>query len=192
MRTHHLKLKYDYDPQVRSVEDTYRGLIEAMMRAMKSNYQELGQGSNQAKGHYVHFVQRIVGFLQQHVQQICPLDSFFTDPKTFPLPADDPSYITAKLLAYEVKLDNVKVGKQLVTFIQSVAERATVDGQQDYFVDQLHSAMSQSLDQKRRKGTGATMVEFIIYCVLPGYVELSLKNPVAWILVRPFSKAVAR
>ncbi|KZZ95154.1 Methyl methanesulfonate-sensitivity protein 22 [Ascosphaera apis ARSEF 7405] len=191
MREHVTDLYQNKSPQFGPINESYRELIETLMRTMRANYQELGQGNQHIQGQYVGFVHRIVAFLQQHVQQICPLDGFFTDPKAFPLPADDPSYIAAKLLSYEVRLSNEKIGMQLVTFIQSVSERAAVDGQQAYFVDQLYSAISQSLEKTRGRQE-PMMLNIIIACVLPGYMEVSLKDPVAWILVRPFLQSLTR
>ncbi|KAI5306196.1 hypothetical protein KEM56_001912 [Ascosphaera pollenicola] len=190
MREHVTSLYQNKSPDYQTVNESYRELVETLMRVMKSNYQELGQGNQYVQGQYVGFVHSVIGFLQQHVQQICPLDNFFTDPKAFPLPADDPSYIAAKLLSYEVRLTDEKIGMQLVTFIQSVSERAAVDGQQTHFVDQLYTAVSRSLERTR---TGKpTMLDIIVTCVLPGYMEASLKNPVAWLLARPFLQSLTR
>ncbi|KAI5290686.1 hypothetical protein KEM54_000756 [Ascosphaera aggregata] len=192
IREHVANLQHAKSPEVQRVSDFYRESIETLMRAMKSSYQELGAGKQHAQSQYVTFVQSVVGYLQQHVQQLCPLDPFFTDPKAFPLPADDPSYIAAKLLSYEVRLSDEKVGKQLVTFIQSVSERAAADGQQTYFADQLYSATIQSMERRRKGSHGLGMLDIIVACVLPGYMEVSFKDPVAWILIRPFLQSLGR
>ncbi|KAI5293933.1 hypothetical protein KEM52_004985, partial [Ascosphaera acerosa] len=136
----HLKgLQDHHGPELQCASTNYRQLIEGLMQAMKANYQELGTAAQRSQGQYVDFVQSVIGLLQQHVQHICPLDSFFTNPKTFPLPTADPTYLVARILSYELRLDDPKTGKQLVTFIQSVLERVILDGQQDYFASQLRA-----------------------------------------------------
>ena len=52
----------------------YRELLRAMMVAMKTNYQELGQSGKAVQGQYVEFVHTTISSMQQHTQFICPLD----------------------------------------------------------------------------------------------------------------------
>ncbi|KAL1954456.1 hypothetical protein VTO42DRAFT_1180 [Malbranchea cinnamomea] len=190
MREHLFEVEHFQVDVRQSMGDQYRGMIEALMAAMKRNYQELGTGNDPVRGSYVDFVHRIVGFLQQHSQGICPLDGFFTDPTSFPLPASDPTYIVAKLKGYGVRLFTGKVAKQLVTFIQLVAERAAMDSEQDYLVDQLYNAMSHTFEIGNYHQP--TLRLFLLHCVIPAYIKTSFTNPTAWLLVRPFLQSTTR
>lgn len=173
-----------------NTREEYRELIAKLMAAMKANYQELGNGSDSAQGAYVDFVHRIVGFLQQHAQGICPIDRFFTDPTSFPLPATDPTYIVARLKSYGLRLSAGKVAKQLVMFIQSVSERAAVDGQQVYLVDQLYTSMADTFENGNLNQP--TLRSFLLQCVFPAYIESAFSNAAAWILARPILQATSR
>ncbi|KAK2777709.1 hypothetical protein FQN52_002986 [Onygenales sp. PD_12] len=187
----HLSETQDLSTHVlQGFEDQYRGLIQALMGAMKSNYGELGKASSSVHSSYVDFVHGVVTFLQQHSQGICPIDPFFTNPSTFPLPADDPTYIVGKLKGYGVRLSSGKVANQLITFLQNVSERAAVDGQQKYLVDQLYSAMSES--HEPGESHQSTIRLFLLHCIFPAYVEISLSNPAAWILTRPLLQSLTR
>lgn len=173
-----------------STREVYRELIAKLMAAMKANYQELGNGGESAQGAYVDFVHRIVGFLQQHAQGICPIDRFFTEPTSFPLPATDPTYIAARLKSYGLRLSAGKVAKQLVMFIQSVSERAAVDGQQVYLVDQLYTSMADTYEDGNPNQP--TLRSFLLQCVFPAYIESAFSNAAAWILARPILQATSR
>ncbi|EEH23050.2 hypothetical protein PABG_05261 [Paracoccidioides brasiliensis Pb03] len=175
---------------VQNTRSQYRELVEALMGAMKSNYSELGKINDSVQSSYVGFVHRIVGFLQQHSQKICPIDPFFTNPSTFPLPADDPNYIVGKLKGYAVRLTSSKVANELFTFLHHVSERAAVDGQQMYLVDQLYAAMAESAEPGENHQT--TILIFFLRCILPAYIEVCLVAPGAWILVRPLLQSLTR
>jgi hypothetical protein len=189
MREHVFELEQRGE-ETNSILGDYREIVSALMAAMKRNYEELGNGHGPVRGSYVEFVHRIVEFLQQHSQGICPLDPFFTDPTSFPLPVSDPTYIVAKLKSYGVRLGTAKAAKPLVTFIQNVSERAAVDNQQEYLVDQLYNAMSHT--PERGNPQQPTLRRFLLQCVVPAYMELCFVNPCAWILVRPFLQATNR
>ncbi|PGH23512.1 hypothetical protein AJ80_02466 [Polytolypa hystricis UAMH7299] len=184
----HLESSGLSDSKLQSTSDEYRELVKTLMAAMKSNYEELGSQNEQSQGQYVDFVQRVVGFLQEHAQSICPIDEFFTDPSTFPLPAHDPQYIAARLKSYGARLSVGKVAKQLVMFVQNVSERAAVDGQQTYLVNQLYSAMSNTFEHGDVQQP--TIRAFLLQCVFPAYVEISLNVTGAWILVRPICQSL--
>lgn len=190
MREHLSKAEDVNAPWAQDAMFQYRVLVKTLMGALKSNYEGLGKGNEGASGSYVEFVQRVVEFLQQHSQGICPLDPFFTDPASFPLPASDPTYIVAKLKSYGIRLSTAKSGKQLVTFTQSVSERAAIDGQQTYLVDQLYAAMSNTFECGDQQHP--TIRSFLLQCVFPAYVEPSLRIPGAWIFVRPILQALTR
>ena len=165
----------------------YKDLLKHLMSRMKHNYQELGHGSN-VRGVYVNFVHRVVEFLQQHTSTICPIDRFFTDNGTFPLPATDPTYVVGQLESYALRLQDTRTPKQLTVFLQSVSERAAIDGQQPYLVGQLHAAMSNTIED----GTDArpTLRSFIVKAIVPAYISMAFTHESGWILALPFLKAL--
>ncbi|EEQ87588.1 uncharacterized protein BDCG_02708 [Blastomyces dermatitidis ER-3] len=175
---------------MQNTRSRYRGLIETLMNKMKSNYSELGNVDSSVHSSYVDFVHRVVAFLQQHSQRICLIDPFFTNPSTFPLPVDDPNYIVGKLKGYAVRLTSSKVANELFTFLHHVSERAAVDGQQSYLVDQLYSVMSESNEPSERHHP--TIRLFMLRCILPAYVEICLIAPGAWIVARPLLQSLTR
>ncbi|QSS61321.1 DNA repair protein Mus7 [Histoplasma capsulatum] len=175
---------------VQNTRSRYRRLIETLMNTMKSNYNELGNVDSSVHSSYVNFVHGVVAFLQQHSQKICLLDPFFTNPSTFPLPVNDPNYIVGKLKSYAVRLTSSKVANELFTFLQHVSERAAVDGQQTYLVDQLYSVMAETFETNERHQS--TIRLFMLHCVLPAYLEICLIAPGAWILVRPLLQSLTR
>jgi hypothetical protein len=170
--------------------DEYRELVMAMNVSMKTNYQELGQSGKAAQGQYVEFVHCIISFMQQHTQLICPLDRYFTDPSTFPLPPGDPGLVVAKLKSYGVRLPAAKAAKELVNFIQALCESATLDGKQNDLVDQLCESMGETYESGDK--TNPTLRSFLFHSLFPAYIECALSNAAAWILVLPITRAVAR
>ncbi|KAL4933418.1 uncharacterized protein BDV17DRAFT_251848 [Aspergillus undulatus] len=188
MRAHVQDLDDRKSPELSTTRHEYREIIQQMMSSMKSNYQGLGNGEAEVQGAYVNFVHNIVSFLQQHSRDICPVDSFFTDPASFPLPSDDPTYIVARLRSYEPKLSSAKVAKTLIIFIQSVSERAALDGQQTYFVNQLYNSMTGTYE------TGSpgqpTLRATLLQGVFPAYLATAFDNRAAWILSRPIIETI--
>ncbi|KAJ5383565.1 hypothetical protein N7517_001476 [Penicillium concentricum] len=167
----------------------YSEMLQRLMTSMKDNYQELGNGTVQAaQGEYVEFVQRVIGFLQQHTSDIKPIDPFFTDPASFPLPSTDPRYIVAKLKRYESKLSSSKEIQTLTGFVQSISERAAIDGQQSYLVDQLHTSMKNTYEAG--DPDKPTLRAVLLQCVFPAYLEATLPNRAAWILSRPIIQTI--
>ena len=167
----------------------YKDLLKHLMGTMKHNYQELGHGSN-VRGAYVNFVHRVLEFLQQHTSTICPIDRFFMDNGTFPLPATDPTYVVGQLKSYALRLQDARTPKQLIAFVQSVSERAAIDGQQPYLVGQLHAAMSNTFED----GTDArpTLRSFIVKAIVPAYVSMAFTHESGWILALPFLQALQK
>ncbi|MCJ1464731.1 hypothetical protein MMC07_003344 [Pseudocyphellaria aurata] len=165
----------------------YQVLVRHLMNAMKRNYQELGHASN-ASGSYVEFVQRIIGFLQQHTLDICPIDRFFTDSTAFPLPAADPSYVIGRLKNYGLRLQDSRTPKQLAVFLQSVSERAAVDGQQVYLVGQLHTAMSNVVELGDL--AKPTLQSFLIEAIVPAYIDVAFSTSSGWLLASPLLQAL--
>ncbi|KAL3439402.1 Mus7/MMS22 family-domain-containing protein [Aspergillus tetrazonus] len=190
MRVHVQNLDDTKSRDLSTTRQDYREVIQKMMLSMKSNYQELGNGEAEAKGAYVEFVQRIVGFLQQHTRDICPIDPFFTDTATFPLPTKDPLYIVARLRSYEPKLSSAKVAKTLVIFIQSVSERAALDAEQTYFVDQLCESMKNTYETGNLEQP--TLRATLLQGVFPAYLATAFTNGAAWILSRPIIETITR
>ena len=171
-----------------SLKQDYKDLLRSMMSTMKHNYQELGQGS-MIKGAYVDFVHKIVEFLQQYTSAICPIDRYFTDDASFPLPATDPTYVVGQLKNYGLRLQDPRAGKELAVFLQSVSERAAIDGQQTYLVDQLYAAMADAFESGSER---PTLRAFIIKSIVPAYMESAFTSACGWILVSPFLEAVCK
>ncbi|KAL6235187.1 Mus7/MMS22 family-domain-containing protein [Aspergillus navahoensis] len=190
MRVHIQDLDDMKSRELSTTRQDYKEVIQKMMSSMKSNYQELGNGEAEAKGAYVEFVQRIVGFLQQHTRDICPIDPFFTDPATFPLPSKDPLYIVARLRSYEPKLSSARGAKTLVIFIQSVSERAALDGEQTYLVDQLCESMRNTYEAGNPEQP--TLRAILLQGVFSAYLATAFSNGAAWILSRPIIETVTR
>jgi len=168
----------------------YKDLLKQMMATMKHNYQELGNGSN-IKGAYADFVHRVIEFLQQHTSTICPVDRFFTDNGAFPLPPTDPTYVVAQLKNYAFRLHDPKTPKQVAVFLQSVSERAAVDGQQPYLVGQLQTAMSKDFEDGI--STRPTLRSFLVKAIIPAYIETACTPfglPCGWILALPYLQAL--
>lgn len=189
MREHLQDLEDNKSPTLSITKQEYRELIQKLMSSMKANYQELGNSGQSVQGAYVDFVHRVVGFLQQHSRDISPIDPFFTDPTSFPLPSTDPSYIVARLKSYEPKLSAEKVARALIIFVQGVSERAAIDGQQVYLVDQLHASMADTYES----GTPdrPTLRGILLQCVFPAYLENAFSNAAAWILSLPILQAIS-
>ncbi|KAL4938689.1 hypothetical protein BDV06DRAFT_225742 [Aspergillus oleicola] len=190
MRAHIQHLDDTRSPELSITRHDYREIIQKMMSSMKSNYQELGNSEADIQGAYVNFVHSIVGFLQQHSRDICPVDPFFTDPATFPLPSTDPTYIVARLKSYEPKLSSAKVAKALIIFIQSVSERAALDGQQTYLVNQLYESMKDTYEAGDQGQP--TLRATLLQGVFPAYLTAAFDNPAAWILSRPVIETITR
>ena len=170
----------------------YKDMLKHLMGTMKRNYQELGYGSN-ARGAYVDFVHKVIELLQQHTSAICPIDRFFTDSGAFPLPANDPTYVVGQLKSYAIRLQDSKTPKQLAVFLQSVSERAAIDGQQSYLVSQLHVAMSNSFEESISRRP--TLRGFVVKAIVPAYIEMGCTPSVSccgWILALPYLQALQK
>ncbi|KAL2046923.1 hypothetical protein N7G274_000941 [Stereocaulon virgatum] len=178
-----------FDPLVDAtrLRQEYKDLLKHLMATMRNNYQELGHGSN-VRGNYVDFVHRVVEFLQQHTSNICPVDRFFTDNDAFPLPATDPTYVVGQLKNYALRLYDPGTPKQLAVFLQSVSERAAIDGQQSYLVGQLHAAMSNAFEDGAP--TRRTLRSILVKAIMPAYIDLALENHSGWILALPYLQAL--
>ncbi|KAI4149814.1 MAG: hypothetical protein LQ341_001237 [Variospora aurantia] len=174
-------------PEAVSLKANYKEILKVMMNSMKINYQQLGHGSD-IRGAYVDFVHRIVELLQQHTSSICPIDRFFTDSGSFPLPAADPTYVVGQLKSYGMRLHDHRTPKQLAVFIQSVSERAAMEGQQKRLVEQLYSAMITS-SQSETLGE-VNLRSFLLTAIFPAYLDLSFNLACGWIMALPVLQAL--
>jgi len=183
----------------RSIQETrrpYANILKQLMQAMKSNYQDLQASRSsqvadaRAQGVYVEFVQQVVSFLQQYTADICPVDRFFTDSVAFPLPITDPFYVVGRLRSYIPKLIESRKQKELAVFVQSVSERAALDGQKQYLVDQLVSAVSNVVEC----GDPASPSLRSVLCtaVFPAYIEAALSTAWSWIVAMPMIELCSR
>ena len=170
-----------------SLKSDYKELLKHMMSVMKHNYQQAGSNVN-SEGAYVQFAHNVVELLQQHTVFICPIDRFFTDANTFPLPAADPDYVVGQLKSYALRLHDAKAPKQLAMFIQSISERAVTDGQQDHLAKQLHSAMSTVVHFEVVEKT--PLSTFMIQSVVPCYIEAALTSPCGASLAEPLLRSL--
>lgn len=170
-----------------ALKQEYQVLVRHLMSAMKRNYQALGHESN-VQSTYVEFVQRVIEFLQQYTSEICVIDRFFTDSSAFPLPATDPTYVVGRLKSYGLRLQDSRTPKQLVIFLQSVSERAAVDGQQTYLVSQLYTAMSNVIE--RGIMGKPTLQSFVVQAIVPAYIEMAFSTFSGWLLASPILQAL--
>jgi hypothetical protein len=172
----------------------YADLFQRVMQAMKSNYKDmqLSHSSDTAdstvQGAYVIFVQEVVGFLQQYaIEGICTIDRFFLDSSAFPLPADDPTYVVGKLKKHVSKLAEARTRKQLAIFIHNISERAAIDQQQAYLTDQMHRAMSGTMESGDSNMPSLRHVLFT--SIMPAYLDNAIDDKATWILALPMIEA---
>ena len=170
------------------LQQEYKGILKGLMYAMRQNYEELGQGSA-LSGDYVEFVHHVIQNLQEHTSSIIPVDRFFTDNVTFPLPSSDPAYVVGRLRNYGLHLQEQGTPKQLAIFLQSLLERSVLDGQQGNFSEQLHSVLS---DVREGLGSKSNMRKFVIDVVLPTYLRAAFQYPCGWVLATPLLDALEK
>ncbi|EME88224.1 uncharacterized protein MYCFIDRAFT_192447 [Pseudocercospora fijiensis CIRAD86] len=171
----------------------YAAVLRQLMQAMKHNYQELQTekesevADSTAQGSYVEFVQHVVSLLQQHTSDICKVDPFFTDSNAFPLPVRDPTYVVGKLKRYSPRLGEAKSRKELAVFMQTVSERAAVDGQQQYLAEQLFEAMKATPEQD--SSNGPSLRHVLLTSMFPAYINTIFATTCGWILAIPMLDA---
>ncbi|KAK3056320.1 hypothetical protein LTR09_002827 [Extremus antarcticus] len=181
---------------VQGLRRTYADLLKHLMQAMKGNYQDLQVSrsdeiaSEQVQRGYAEFVQHVVSAMQQYTSDIQQVDRFFTDSAAFPLPATDPTYVVGRLRSYVPKLAETSKRNQLAIFVQSVSERAAVDNQQGYLVDQLTTAMMGTTERGNTRTPSLRQV--LLTAVFPAYIEQALSTAFAWIVARPIIQACGR
>ena len=174
------------DPATRAErKEDYKSLLEELMLAMKTRYQELGK-ENESQNSYVKFVHAVVKSLQEQVHDLCTLDTFFTSSAAFPLPADDPMYVASKIKAYGLRLGEPMISKRLATFLGSIIERAVHDGDVELMVRQVHTSVCMIED----RGAQSDLRSFLIREFLPVYVRASISHPCAWLFTVPLLIAI--
>lgn len=176
-------------PEAAELRNYCKEVLRSMMNTMKSNYQQMDQGAD-IRGAYVTFVHRVIELLQQYTLTICPIDRFFTDSSSFPLPATDPQYVVGQLKNYGMRLQDPRTPKQLSIFIQSVSERAAVDGQQVHLIDQLVSVMTVNVGLDAP--LGSDLRSFLIMTIFPAYIDTALNTSCGWIMSLPILEALRR
>ncbi|KAK5120315.1 hypothetical protein LTR85_006521 [Meristemomyces frigidus] len=187
---------YNHPHRLTELRRTYTDMLRSVMQAMKDNYLELqtsmstSMADPNVHGAYVDFVQHVVSYLQEHTADVYRVDAFFTDSSAFPLPATDPMYVVGRLKGYVPKLAESRTRKQLATFIHAVSERAAVDGQQQYLVDQLCSAMEGVLE--RGSSAAPSLRHVVLTAIFPAYFENALSTACSWILALPLLRACKR
>lgn len=162
-------------------------MLKDFMTAMKYNYELLRQGST-VLGAYVEFVQKIVQFLKQYTNDICPVLPFFTDSVNFPLPAEDPTYVVGRLCGYAPKAADAGTMKQLSVFIQTVAQQAAADNHQLYLVNQLITALCTNDAPATDR---AALRSVLLQGIFPVYIEGAFFSSTAFIVARPILQALS-
>ncbi|KAG0131051.1 Mus7/MMS22 family-domain-containing protein [Tuber indicum] len=204
MRENYEETHNDSAQRALTLKLEYSEMLKSMMRSMKEIYQVLYPHTHahviliskqeihakSSSGAYVKFVQQVVEYLQQHSIDIVTIDPFFTDSSVFPLPSADPMYVVGRLKNYGLKLSHQRMHKQLTSFFQSVCERAAIDGQQEYLVHQLTTALSGELEV----GTAQkpSLRSLFTEAIFPAYIECTFTNPAGWILSAPLLQATEK
>lgn len=163
------------------VRQSYAAMLRDFMATMKFNYQRLQQGST-VTGAYVEFVQKIVQFLKQYTNDICPVLPFFTDSLAFPLPAEDPLYIVARLCGYAPKLAEPGTAKQLSIFIQNVAQQAAANNHQSYLVNQLTTALC---TDEAPAADREALHSILLQGIFPVYLEEAFTSSIGLLIAQP-------
>ncbi|USP81159.1 hypothetical protein yc1106_08433 [Curvularia clavata] len=164
----------------------YVCMLRDFMESMKHNYQKLSQGTT-IIGAYVEFVQKIVRFLKQYTSDILPVLPFFTDSAAFPLPAEDPTYVVARLCGYAPKLLDSGTAKQLSVFIETVVQQAAADNQQVYLVHQLTSALC---TDESPAADRVALRSALLQAIFPAYIEEAFSSSTAFTIGRPILLAL--
>ena len=165
----------------------YGELLKRLMAAMKGNYQSLGQNPGVTDA-YVKFVQGVVEVLQHQTADIYPVDQFFTDSKSFPLPVGDPDYVTGKIRNYGLRLGHPGISKTLSSFILSIAQRAALAGSETQLTEQLQDAMVS--EPEARHIVPESLLPIMIRDICSAYIDVALDSPCGWVLARPVLMAL--
>ncbi|KAK6535577.1 hypothetical protein TWF694_002032 [Orbilia ellipsospora] len=196
----------------------YMRLLQDMMNAMKRNYIEIQShqptkapattistvSREKSASAYVTFCQQVVELLQQYATELGGVDRFFIDSVTFPLPTNDPTYVTSKLKGYNVKSQSGKKGwfMQLSQFFQNTCSRVAIEGQQDYFVAQMLAAFEGDEEKCEKVELWSeraalevgkkTLKEVLVFTVFGCYIGRSMEGLANLVLAVPIAKAAER
>ncbi|KAJ4340782.1 hypothetical protein N0V95_007390 [Ascochyta clinopodiicola] len=168
------------------VKRSYAAMLKDFMARLKSNYQELQQGGR-VTGAYVEFVQKIVQFLKQYTGDICPVLPFFTDSVAFPLPSTDPTYVVGRLCGYAPKAETPGIAKQLSVFIQTVAQQAAADNQQQYLVNQLTTSLR---PEEAPVADRLALRKVLLQGIFPAYIEEAYSSPTGYLVAKPIMRCL--
>ncbi|KZM21472.1 uncharacterized protein EKO05_0006223 [Ascochyta rabiei] len=168
------------------VKRLYAAMLKDFMARLKSNYQKLQQGGT-VTGAYVEFVQKIVQFLKQYTGDICPVLPFFTDSVAFPLPSTDPTYVVGRLCGYAPNVETPGIAKQLSVFIQTVAQQAAADNQQEYLVNQLTTALRPN---EASVADRLALRTVLLQGIFPAYIEEAYSSPTGYLVARPILRCL--
>lgn len=178
---------------VRELRQTYANMIQHAMRTMKDHYLGLQVSENadvagaSVQGSYVEFVQHVVSFFQQYTTTICKIDTFFTESSAFPLPVGDRTYVVGRLRSYIPKLSEHGARKLLAVYVHTVSERAAVDNEQQYLVDQLCTAIDDRLEYGNPNAPSLRHV--FLTAIFPAYIANALSGACSWIFAVPILQA---
>lgn len=185
MRESYETAQDDSRRDAQKIRQKYAELLGKFMTTMRHNFEELHDGSS-LRGNYVGFVQQVVELLQQFATEICPVDKFFVDSTAFPLPHNDPTYVVGRLKSYGLRAGDLGAQKKLAIFMQTVIERASIDRQQRYLVEQLGRTMGCSFDEGRQ--TSSSLRKLLLEGIFPAYLELAF-HETGSVLARPILEA---
>ncbi|KAF2017032.1 hypothetical protein BU24DRAFT_440161 [Aaosphaeria arxii CBS 175.79] len=186
MRNNLHKTQIEHTEQAAQLRSKYASMLNEFMNAMKYNYEQLRQGTV-ATGSYVEFVQTVVQYLKQYTSDICPVNRFFEDSSSFPLPATDPHYVVGRLQGYAPKLVKPGIAKQLFTFIQTVTERAASDSQQPYLASQLITTLT---DQSTSLTDRSALRNILLQGIFPAYIKSAFSSPMAFVVAQPILQSL--
>ncbi|KAK6500923.1 hypothetical protein TWF506_003681 [Arthrobotrys conoides] len=168
-------------------------ILQGLMKAMKDNYMAIHATSNKTANtalpqqnskdtttsDYVTFCQQIVEHLQKYTTDICAIDKFFVDSVIFPLPKNDPTYVTSKLKGYFLRLRTERRGwfVQFLQFWHNTVGRVAVDKQQEYFVEQILGAFDLGERYMVEEGGGSrTSREFCVIAIFGAYTRRCMEG----------------
>ncbi|KAG8627624.1 hypothetical protein KVT40_005107 [Elsinoe batatas] len=182
-------------------------ILRSMMTAMKDTYLSFTGTSPahatgmEAEEQHTIFLQQLVSLLQQYTSDIVTIDPFFTDPRSFPLPTNDPKYLVARLKGYVPKLSSEKGRKQLSIFLQTVLSKAVLHGESGAVSLQLEQALFPSKEeinlenQDMSEGLSTrpwTLRRTMIEDILPAYLRVAASKMEAMFFVLPILVAVGK
>lgn len=182
--------------KARMVKAEYVSILQGLMKAMRDNYMAIHAPmhathkipnittlqrklDDTATSDYVTFCQQVVEYLQQYTTDICAIDKFFVNSVIFPLPKNDPTYVTSKLKGYFLPLHMERRGwfVQLVQFWNNTVGRVAVDKQQEYFVEQILGVFD--IGERymvEQGGGGRTSREFCVIAIFGAYVRRCMEG----------------